>query len=65
MNNPNNDEPMIGAITFLTNEGKELLFQGVHYNVFIEGLLYGKYLFYITYKMNKSLRFFIIYYTFL
>lgn len=30
---------MIGAITFLTNEGKELLFQGVHYNVFIEGLM--------------------------
>jgi len=30
---------MIGAITFLTNDGKELLFQGVHYNVFIEGLM--------------------------
>lgn len=39
MNNPNNNEPMMGAITFLTDEGKELLFQGVHYNVFIEGLM--------------------------
>lgn len=29
----------MGAITFLTDEGKELLFQGVHYNVFIEGLM--------------------------
>lgn len=39
MNYPNNDEVMIGVITFLTNDGQELLFQGVHYNVFIEGLM--------------------------
>lgn len=39
MNSPNNNEPMIGVITFLTNEGQELLFRGVHYNVFIEGLM--------------------------
>lgn len=30
---------MIGVITFMSKEGKELLFQGVHYNVFIEGLM--------------------------
>lgn len=39
MNYPNNNEVMIGVITFLTKEGRELLFQGVHYNVFIEGLM--------------------------
>lgn len=39
MNYPNDDELIIGVITFLTDDGKELLFQGAHYNVFIEGLM--------------------------
>jgi len=39
MNFPNYEEQTLTPITFLSDDGRELLFQGVHYNVFIEGLM--------------------------